>query len=609
MKNTWIILVRLVITLALASCAHQSKVMPSEGHIDDQKTSKPGASVADIPKPVKSNVFVPKPTAKTKEQTYSVVVNEVPVKEVLFALARESKLNIDIHPAIQGRVTLNAVDQTLPAILERLARQVDLTYKLEGNVLNITPDQPVLRSYKVDYVNMSRDTTGSVGVASEIASTGRAASTSAASSSSSGSGGTTNSSKTLVSSESKNHFWGTLIANIKDILAETDKEVIITRTGRIAQSETPAAGNSSTSSQGASATSQAANQATKAADATREREEARTEYKTLFAATVIANQEAGIISVRGTSKQHERVQEFLDKVMTSAKRQVLIEATIVEVQLSDGYQAGIDWSRLNNSLTSSGFTFQQTFRPQITASSSNTTASPGLVASYLNPVSRLGNIAASISLLKQFGETKVLSSPKLMVLNNQTAVLKVVDNLVYFTVESQISQATVAGGGNLQAVTTTANTVPVGVVMSVTPQINDNGEVNINVRPTISSLIRYVPDPNPQIVAINNQGIPEIQVREMESMLQINSGSTAVLGGLMQDQIRRNTDKVPGLSDIPGIGRVFTGRNDVSKKTELVIFLRPTVIKNASLESDELQSYKQYLPAPQLEQSVPGNDY
>jgi MSHA biogenesis protein MshL len=612
MKNTWIILVRFVITLALASCAHESKVIPSVGHIDNQQTSKPGgASVADIPKLVKSTAFVPKPTAKTKEQTYSVVVNEVPVKEVLFALARESKLNIDIHPAIQGRVTLNAVDQTLPAILERLARQVDLTYKLEGNVLSITPDQPVLRSYKVDYVNMSRDTTGSVGVASEIASTGRAASTGGAGGSSSDSGGTTNSSKTLVSSESKNHFWATLIANIKDILAETDKEVIITRTGSTAQSDTPAAANLGASSQGASATSQAANQATNAATAAKEREEARTEYKTLFAATVIANQEAGIISVRGTSKQHERVQEFLDKVMTSAKRQVLIEATIVEVQLSDGYQAGIDWSRLNNSLTSSGFTFQQTFRPQITASSSNTTASPGLVAGYLNPVSRMGNIAASISLLKQFGETKVLSSPKLMVLNNQTAVLKVVDNLVYFTVQSQITQSTSTGSNSnsLQSVTTTPNTVPIGVVMSVTPQINDGGEVNINVRPTISSLIRYVPDPNPQIVAINNQGIPEIQVREMESMLQINSGSTAVLGGLMQDQIRRNTDKVPGLSDIPGIGRVFTGRNDVSKKTELVIFLRPTVIKNASLESDELQSYKQYLPAPQLEQSVPGNDY
>ena len=606
MKNIWVLL----ITLALAACAHESNISPSLGHID-QQVDKPSTAAADIPKPVKSTAFVPVPKAKAKEQTYSVVVNEVPVKEILFALARESKLNIDINPAIQGRVTLNAVDQTLPAILERLAKQVDLTYKIEGNVLSISPDQPVLRTYKVDYVNMSRDTTGSVGVASEIASTGRSASTGGAGGSSSSGGGITNSSRTLVSSESKNHFWETLIANIKDILAETDKEVIITRTGSTAQSETPAAANPGASSQGASATSQAANQAINAATAAKEREEARTEYKTLFAATVIANQEAGVISVRGTSKQHERVQEFLDQVMSSAKRQVLIEATIVEVTLNDSFQAGIDWQRLGN-----GFRFDQS----LGAGASFDAITGAIVTRGQNPLgisttshfafgyfNAARNIAASISLLKQFGDTKVLSSPKLMVLNNQTAVLKVVNNLVYFTVQSQISQATVAGGANIRAVTTTPNTVPIGVVMSVTPQINDNGVVNINVRPTVSRQNGFVQDPNPDLTVASN--IPIIEVREMESMLQINSGNTAVLGGLMQDEIFKNTDKVPGLSDLPLVGRIFTGKNDATRKTELVIFLRPTVIKNASLESDELQSYKQYLPASQLEQSVPGNDY
>lgn len=606
MKNTWIIF----IMLALVGCAHESRITPSSGHIDGQtdapQAKSTTASTAGIPKPVTSNAFVPPPKPKAKEQTYSVVVNEVPVKEILFALARESKLNIDIHPAIQGRVTLNAVDQTLPAILERLSKQVDLTYKIEGNVLSISPDMPVLRTYKVDYVNMSRDTTGFIGVAAEISGTGRSASTGtsgASTSTSGGSGASSNSSRTQVSSISKHHFWETLIQNIKDILAETDKEVIISRNGNTAQSEAPV-NTSGEAGDAASGTSQQATHSTPR-DTVQEREEARTEYKTLFAATVIANQEAGIISVRGTNKQQEKVQEFLDKVMSSAKRQVLIEATIVEVRLNDGYQAGIDWSRLNNA-GNSGFTLQESFTPSITSSPSNVAASAGLIAGYVNAAR---NISASISLLKQFGDTKVLSSPKLMVLNNQTAVLKVVDNLVYFTVQSQISQATSLGGQNLQSVTTTANTVPVGVVMSVTPQINDGGEVNINVRPTISSLIRYVQDPNPQIPVNINQGIPEIQVREMESMLQINSGNTAVLGGLMQDQVQRNTDKVPGLSDVPGIGRLFTGRNDTNKKTELVIFLRPTVIKNASLESDELQSYKQYLPSQQLEKRINGNDY
>lgn len=612
---------------ATIACTHQSVIPPSKGHIDggltpqnsNQNAVNNAADAAPIPKPVRNNPQLPIPKQTAKALTYSVVVNEVPVKEILFALARESKLNIDIHPSIQGRVTLNAVDQTLPAILERLARQVDLTYKMEGNVLYIVPDQPVLRIYKVDYVNMNRDTKGFIGAAAEISSTGQAASTGAngSTTSSTSGNGAKNSSSTSVDSISKNHLWESLIQNLKELLAETDKEVIVTRFGSVESSAQNINAN------GNATASVATTQAEAARANTEERNQQRSEYKTLFAANVIANPETGVISVRATSKQHEKVQEFIDRVMGSARRQVLIEATIVEVRLSDSFQAGIDWSRLNNP-GNSGFQFQQSLGPDstfgtngnFTGSGTNAlgnTTTAGFVAGYLNPISRIGNIAASITLLKQFGDTKVLSSPKLMVLNNQTAVLKVVDNLVYFTIQAQISQSNSNGAQNLQSFTTTPNTVPVGVIMSVTPQINDIGDVSVNVRPTISRQVGSVSDPNPALsrtltddsgvvrqVAINSF-IPVIQVREMESMLQLRSGNTAILGGLMQDEIFKNTDKVPGLSDIPGVGVVFTGKNDATRKTELVIFLRPTVISNPSLESDELQSYKQYLPAQQLQ--------
>jgi general secretion pathway protein D len=475
------------------------------------------------------------------------------------------------------------VDQTLPAILERLAKQVDLTYKIQNNVLTITPDQPVLRTYKIDYVNMSRDTIGFIGADGQISSTSQSVGAGGSASSNTG-----NSSRTSVTSESKSHFWETLEKNIKDILAETDKEILITRTG-----------NTSKSNENANAGSSGKN--SDADVVKREKEEDRNEFKTLFAGTVIVNREAGIINVRATNKQHEKIQDFIDKVMGSARKQVLIEATIVEVTLSDGYKAGIDWSRLGK-IGSAGFVFSQVLGPQVgtvnsAANISRESASAGIIAGYTN-----GNhgILSSVQLLEQFGNTKVLSSPKLMVLNNQTAVLKVVDNLVYFTVQAQQTTGTTTNQP-FTTVTTTPNTVPVGVVMSVTPQINDTGNVNIDVRPTITSLIRYVPDPNPQISG--NQGVPEIRTREMESLLQISSGNIAVLGGLMQDEIRNNTDAVPGLSKVPGVGKVFQGKNDSNLKTELVIFLRPTVIQNASLESDELANYKQYLPSQALERA------
>lgn len=589
--------------LVLASCAHQSTVSPSTGHIQEQPSAIPAP--ADIPRPVKSSSYLPPPKPRAKEQTYSVVVNDVPVKEILFALARESKLNIDIHPAIQGRATLNAVDQTLPAILERLAKQVDLTYRVDGNVLSITPDMPVLRSYKVDYVNMSRDTTGFIGAAAEIASTGRSASTtsgaggsSTTSSSSSSGTGAANSSRTAVNSLATNHFWETLIQNLKDILAETDKEVIITRSGTAASQEAPAA-DVTASENG----DRAASQQMAARNTIQEREEARTEYKTLFAATVIASPETGIVSVRATHRQHEKVQEFLDKVMNSAKRQVLIEASIVEVTLNDTYQAGINWEKLGNGINMTNqLGLSTVLTPAGIAGTAGTTTPFSIGYTSDN-----SSVDFKLRLLQRFGDTKVLSSPKLMVLNNQTAVMKVVDNLVYFTIQSQVSQGVGQGSTNLQSVTTTPNTVPVGMVMSVTPQINDVGQVNINVRPTISRVLSYVDDPNPQLgsgaTRIQSQ-IPQIQVREFESVLRVNSGDTAVLGGLMQDNIQQATDKVPGIAKMPLVGKLFTARSNFNVKTELVIFLRPVVVQNASLESEELSSYKQYLPAQQLQRLI-----
>lgn len=591
---------------ALSACTQLSKMQVSAGHIDGQ--ASPSANRLDdietssesrlgIPKTLSHVPYLASPSSNTDEPTYSIVVYDTPVKEVLFAIARDSKLNIDIHPAIKGNVTLNAVNQTLPAILERLAKQVDLSYQLSGGVLSIAPDQPVLRTYAVDYVNLSRDTAGFIGAAAEIAGTGKGALEGGSNLS-----GGSNSSRTGISSESKSHFWETLEKNIKDILVETDKEIMVKR-GQSLSATSQKATNKADKK-----TSKETSQESSKADLSKDLDEAKNEFKTLYAGTVIINREAGIVNVRATVKQHDKVQEFLEQVLASVRRQVLIEATIVEVRLNDSYQAGIDWAKIAGA--GGGLSFGQQLGTQVTVNGLTglpiTTANAfgvkpvaGFVAAYSNTNSRFGNIAASINLLEQFGKTAVLSSPKLMVLNNQTAVLKVVDNLVYFTVKSD----TVAGSSGSQAVTTytsTAHTVPVGVVMTVTPQINRIGHVNINVRPTVSRVVGLANDPTPGL----ESQIPIIQVREMESMLQIVSGNTAILGGLMQDEAIKNTDKVPGLSRLPILGKLFTGHNDASRKTELVIFLRPTVIVNASLESEALSSYQRYLPLPALKRAA-----
>jgi general secretion pathway protein D len=228
-------------------------------------------------------------------------------------------------------------------------------------------------------------------------------------------------------------------------------------------------------------------------------------------------------------------------------------------------------------------------------------ASQPFTVAYQNPTSSIGNISSTVRLLQEFGNTRVLSSPKVMAINNQTALLKHVDNLVYFEVQVQPA---IAANGVLTPATfsTTAKTVAVGVVLGVTPQINEDGRVTLTVRPTVSRLLGSKPDPNPSLCGPNipngclTNNVPEVQVREMESVLQVGSGQTVILGGLMEDDVQFNRDQVPVLGNLPEIGEAFKFRNERAQKRELIIFIRPTVVTNPSLESDELKFFQRFLP-------------
>lgn len=585
---------------SLAGCAHQAPFSTSSGHIgsaeDNQQKITPAG---DIPKPVKKLAYVPPPKPKVKEPTYSVVVSDVPVRELLFSLARETKLNVDIHPSIDGYVSMNAIDQTLPAILDRISKQADIFYKVENNTIFISRDEPVLRTYQIDYVNMARKTTSDISVSAQVGAT----SGGAGGAGSSGSG--QNKSATKVESEANNQFWDTLIQNIKDILAETDKEVIIGRSAHASTKEASQQNKTNASASGNGEASASAKEASGKGNQTNtgqavsnqlaSAEEESKNYKTLFAATVIANRETGVISVRATSRQHAKIQEFIDKVMKSAKRQVLIEATIVEVGLSDEFKAGVNWSKLAKDGSNQGLTFG--FGKTNPTNLTTAGTSDDFVVNFIRTTS-LGSLATSIKLLETFGTTKVLSSPKLMALNNQTSILKVVENLVYFSVEADTTTSTT--GPSLTTFTTTAKTVPVGLVMSVTPQVGETGQITLMVRPTISRKVDEVLDPNPSIPAAIGNAVPVIQAREMESVLQMESGETAILGGLMQDDISKSTKAVPKASQLPLFGNLFKSKDDTVSKTELIIFLRATVVPDPSLESRELNAFKQYLPENQF---------
>jgi MSHA type pilus biogenesis protein MshL len=295
--------------------------------------------------------------------------------------------------------------------------------------------------------------------------------------------------------------------------------------------------------------------------------------------------------VRQVYEANQSIQSFIDEVQNSAQRQVLIEATIAEVKLSDRYQAGINWSLVRDS-TGSNVLFDM-------ANTVNDLALNTAPSFNLGASTRVdGNLLqTTLQALETFGDVSIMSSPKIMALNNQTALLKVVDNLVYFTVDVTIDQSSVVGAPATVVYETEVNTVPVGFVMSVTPYINEQGSVTLNVRPTISRVIKQMRDPNPELAKVDViSEIPVIQVREVESVLKVNSGDVAVIGGLMQDEVSKNKRGIPVLSKIPFVGSLFRYEDDNTEKTELVIFIKPIVIKNASLNGD-LKDYQEYLPS------------
>lgn len=513
----------------------------SDAHLGNQ----PAVTTASgIPDPVRQAPYLPLPRPEAPVETYTVVVSEVPVKELLFALARDAGVNVDVSPSIEGNVTLNAVEQTLEQILDRIARQVNVRHEFRGDTLVIEPDTPYERNYRIDYVNMARDSAASMTVATQVAATGLTEGTG------------TNNSTTSVTSVSNHRLWETLVGTVQQMLfADLDARGELAGSGRSLDQ------------------------------------------------AVIASPESGLLTVFASKRQHANIQAYLDEVMTSITRQVLIEATIVEVELSDEYQFGIDWASI---ASGAGISIAQSLiLPGLPGIGAVGAIGTGFVVRATDG----GGTTAVLAALKQFGETRVLSSPKLMALNNHTAVIKAVTNEVYYTIEATTSQGT-GGSGNLQTFETTPNIVPVGVVMAITPQISASDEITLAVRPTITRVSRRIQDPNPGLVIVTpgilgtttttqiESTIPEITVREMESVLKLQSGQTAVLGGLMQDTVIREIDGVPVLSDIEVLGEAFKARDYEFRKSEVVVFLRPTVVRSPSLDGD-LRNFEAELPRNQ----------
>ena len=292
----------------------------------------------------------------------------------------------------------------------------------------------------------------------------------------------------------------------------------------------------------------------------------------------VVNSNAGLVSVTGTKAQLERVQEYISKLNKSLKKQVMIDVRIVSVDLNNEYQRGVDWSKFDlsfnsylggNPLTPSQFTFGRW---------NETHTAWDIITPSMNPI-RGGfilegavniNLEGVINFLDTTGTTRVVSSPKIMTMNNQQALISVGDNINYQIINSVANNETGTTNVDVEQYSTF-----IGILLNLLPEISDDGKIMLRINPSLNGF-KYQEDnlrqTTPRTIA------PDTMQKKLSSVVHINSGDTVVLGGLISQQSGDGTTKVPGLSSIPVLGYLFKSEKKVLINTELVFIITPRIV-------------------------------
>jgi MSHA biogenesis protein MshL len=485
----------------------------------------------------------------------SLSVREADLKDVLRASTEGTDLNLSFDPGIDTRIRgLDLKSVTLEELLEQILPNLGLGYVKRGRTLHIQKADGGMRFFQVDQlalrrvgskefmVNASGQTVQATGGGS---SSGGSSGSGGGSSSSSGGG---QSSAYVSSLQSGNAFdpWAELEMGLSMIVFGEDLN----------------AGGSSESGGGTSV------------KAPHSRAYSR-DGKTL-----ILHPESGLVVVGADPSSLHRVEQYLDQIQRRSRRQVQLEARIVEVTLGKDSQVGVDWQRaLLSAGTSSGIGTGTNIGATFATGESrnaNVDSTQGLFRLVVDNQ----RVSAALSALARDGKLQVLSSPRLSTLNNQKAILRVVREEAYFLQNSQI---TPSGGFGQPIITTTLTplVVPVGIVLDIQPQVGEDGTITLAVNPSVSEVAEIrtqnVRDSAGNILASAN--LPVVDRRDLDTVVRMKNGETLVLAGIIKAKENNEDRGIPFLRKIPFLGALFTKREKSKIHTELAIFITPTLVE------------------------------
>ena len=662
--------------VVLAGCYQPDNGLNKKDY-QDLLDRQPGKSVQskDEPPPIPDLQPIlaapPPPSLSQRLVSVSVTDPSIPVRDVLLELARKAGIDIDVDPSIGGGVILTAKDRPFLEVVDRICDQANLRYAYKDNVLRVEVDRMFHRTYQMDILNSVRTTQTDISTSTDINSVIQGGS----------SGGGNNASTADVKSTATSDAWLEIDSNIKQILVNSNplNQPVSSNVGKSGGQGTDAASGTFATKTGAGPSvsyqlgqapaanggaiggtgggtgaaapaapaANPANPIVQAINLADQTASAANADKVVgggpvgVAATTAGsgsavysiNKQAGVVSVFATARQHRLVKGYLDKVLAKAGAQVLIEAKVVEISLSDQYNTGVDWMALRQNMMGVGGGISM-LSPSINPSATLPALPAGKASNLPSPFGSAGfnvgitsfggDLAAMINLVKAFGSTRTLSSPRLTVMNNHTAVLKVAENHVYFKLTATVTSTPATTGSSPSQTATYSSqlqTVPIGLVMTVQPSIDaERDQVTLSLRPTVTAWSgETLSDPAVALslagacststssacsqssisTAINSSSVPVIDVREMESVVTVPSGAVVVMGGLMQEVVNKQDSGLPGAMDVPILGNLFKANSDQTKMTELVVFLKASVVHGAPpVDPSDQDTYKRFMHDP-----------
>lgn len=555
MNNKWSqLLLAAAMTLLLAACASGSggKVDTDKDIADVFDEGRSGETDADVlPADAAAALLPPAESALglpgvDAEPRFDVVVEDASARNFFLGLVRDTAYNVVVHPDVSGRISLTLKNVTVPEVMAIVRDVYGYDFRETANGFMVLPATMQSRIYQVDYLNMSRSGKSETRVSSGQISTAQDSdgqTTQSGAVRQSGASNVVVRPSTMIETTGGSDFWAELASTLRAIVGDGE--------GR----------------------------------------------------NVVVNAQSGVILVRALPEAHRHVAEYLSTIQTNAQRQVVLEAKIIEVELSEGFQTGINWAamdRSGNRTVTGGMVGatdlfengQSALAGQAFNVGPNETPISALPTSLFGGVFGLAvnttSFDAFIELLETQGDAKVLSSPRVSTVNNQKAVIKVGSDEFFVT---GVQSNTVTG-----TATNTNNSVQLtpffsGIALDVTPQISANGEVVLHIHPSVSE----VRDQRKQIVLGQQTGSLPLAfstVRESDSVIRARNGQVVVIGGLMKSQTTTDNAGVPILSSIPVLGHLFRHTREREVKSELVILLRPIVIADDDDWEDVARRYR-----------------